>query len=112
MVLIVAIFLFLICETTLSFVFYFTGFLLILTLVNLWYLSKPRQYVEPVWTNRETLVTRQERDNNIRRPKVTLASQEDKEVRYTNISGPEDNSILRLATPAPVKYNRLLVTDE
>ena len=35
MILLVALFLFLICETTLSFVFYFTGFLLVITLINI-----------------------------------------------------------------------------
>lgn len=34
------------CETTLSFIFYFTGFLLVITLINVWYLttSKTQEY--------------------------------------------------------------------
>ncbi len=34
------------CETTLSFIFYFTGFLLVITLINIWYLttSKSQEY--------------------------------------------------------------------
>ena len=42
MILLVALFLFLICETTLSFVFYFTGFLLVITLINVWYLIRSK----------------------------------------------------------------------
>lgn len=64
MVLIVAIFLFLICETTISFVFYFTGFLLVLTLINLWYITRntyrPRR--EPYIVGGETLISKRERD--------------------------------------------------
>ncbi len=66
MVTIVAIFLFLICETTISFVFYFTGFLLVLTLVNLWYLSSSRRQVPNVqFECGETLMSKFDRANQL-----------------------------------------------
>ena len=68
MVGIVAIFLFLICETTISFVFYFTGFLLIITLINLWYLAARRRENDrytPVFFGGETLMTRHERNEQL-----------------------------------------------
>jgi len=73
MVLLVALFLFLLCETTISFVFYFTGFLLILTLINIWYISRPKS-VQPTMPEEinnvrfyggETMITKQNR-NSIR----------------------------------------------
>lgn len=65
MVTVVAIFLFLICETTISFVFYFTGFLLVLTMVNLWYLASRRRTIDNDIGFRygETLMTKYERED-------------------------------------------------
>lgn len=68
MIVVVAIFLFLICETTISFIFYLTGFLLILTLVNLWYMAAARSLnkrgnygMDEKFNYGETLVTKKER---------------------------------------------------
>lgn len=67
MVTVVAIFLFLICETTISFVFYFTGFLLVLTMVNLWYLASRRKTIDTDIGFRygETLMTKIDREKTI-----------------------------------------------
>ena len=66
MVTVVAIFLFLICETTISFVFYFTGFLLVLTLVNLWYLSYRRGVGDVQFQYGETLITKALREDQLK----------------------------------------------
>lgn len=65
MVTVVALFLFLICETTISFVFYFTGFLLVLTLINLWYLSSRRKLIDVDFLDGETLTTKRIRNEQL-----------------------------------------------
>ena len=79
MVTVVAIFLFLICETTLSFVFYFTGFLLVLTLVNLWYLtSQQRMYEQgPTLRYGENLITQKERRDQLQAPSLVTIDDDD-----------------------------------
>ncbi len=87
MILLVALFLFLICETTLSFVFYFTGFLLIITLVNIWYLNSsgqpliPQRKVNKVKFSSDSF----EKDNNVTLRKVVQFKPiETKQLNYYN----------------------------
>ena len=59
MVLVVALLLFLLCDTCTSFVFYMSGFLMLITLFNLFYLSKEQE--QPKLINGENILTNHER---------------------------------------------------